>query len=125
MSKFIHEQKNSNQVQTDEFYCMIGLEDFVDNNNNPRLKSESDKKVVAKKIHREDGSTRYSIKYDNGKFVNPISIYGSKQDSTFLDRICKSNDRFKDVNLKVFDMYLRFLRTKNTAWLNNAEREAI
>lgn len=126
MNEFIYEQKLSNNTNsTNEFYSVIGSEDFIDSNNNPRLNSEDDAKVVAKKIYREDGSIRYSIKYDNGKFVNPISIYGSKQDNSFLDRICKSNDKFRDVNLKVFNMYLKFLRTKNTAWLNNAEREAI
>lgn len=125
MSDFIYTNQNMLINNENEFYCISGDEDFKDLKNNPRIKVENDKKVVAKKIYREDGSVRYSIKCDSGKFVNPISIYGSKQDNTFLDRICRSNEKFKEVNLKVFEMYLKFLRTKNTAWLNNAEREAI
>lgn len=127
MSNFIHEQKKivSNSKNENEFYSIIGSQDFLDSKNNPRVSSEDDTKVVAKKIYRDDGSIRYSIKYENGKFINPISIYGSKIENTFLDRICKSNDKFKEVNPKVFEMYLKFLKTKNTAWLNNVERETI
>ncbi len=127
MSNFIHEQKKivTNSKNENEFYSIIGSQDFLDSKNNPRVSLEDDIKVVAKKIYRDDGSIRYSIKYENGKFINPISIYGSKIENTFLDRICKSNDKFKEVNLKVFEMYLKFLKTKNTAWLNNAERETI
>jgi hypothetical protein len=127
MNNFIHEQKKivTNSKNENEFYSIIGSQDFLDSKNNPRVSSEDDIKVVAKKIYRDDGSIRYSIKYENGKFINPISIYGSKVENTFLDRICKSNDKFKEVNLKVFEMYLKFLKTKNTAWLNNVERETI
>jgi hypothetical protein len=127
MNNFIHEQKKivTNSKNENEFYSIIGSQDFLDSKNNPRVSSEDDIKVVAKKIYRDDGSIRYSIKYENGKFTNPISIYGSKVENTFLDRICKSNDKFKEVNPKAFEMYLKFLKTKNTAWLNNVEREII
>jgi len=125
MNNFIHENKKQENSTLNEFYSTIGNEDFIDKNNNPRVSNENDTRVIAKKIYRDDGSLRFSIKCDGGKFVNPFSIYGSKKDNTFLDRVCKSNDKFKEVNLKVFDMYIKFLKTKNTAWLNNAEREAI
>jgi len=31
---------------------------------------------------------------------------------------------FKETNEQVFTKYIKFLKTKNTAWLNNAERES-
>jgi hypothetical protein len=31
---------------------------------------------------------------------------------------------FKETNEVVFNKYINFLRTKNIAWLNNAERES-
>ena len=40
-----------------------------------------------------------------------------------MSKIGKNEYNFSKVNQRVFDMYLNFLRTKNIAWLNNAERE--
>lgn len=121
---FIFEQKIQTQTETSAFYTVVGMEDFLDEDHNPRLSNSDDVKVFAKKIVREDNSVRYSIKIDNrGKAYNPISIYGKETDNNFLDRVCRSNDRFKDVGSKAFYFYLKFLRTKNVAWLHNTERE--
>jgi len=114
----IPEEKN-------ELYSAMGSHDYLDDQNYPRISKENDKRILAKKIRREDGSTKYSIKLtNNGKMENPLSMYGVEKDTTFLDRVCRSNDRFKEVNFKVFDLYINFLKTKNIAWLHNAEREA-
>lgn len=119
----VDNQRNSDA--DNEFYSAIGSHDYLDTNNYPRITKENDKRVLAKKIIREDGSIKYSIKLTNsGKMQNPISMYGVEKDNSFLDRVCRSNDRFKEVNYKVFDLYINFLKTKNIAWLHNAEREA-
>jgi hypothetical protein len=111
--------------KTDQFYSIIGSEDYLDENNCPAIKLENDTRVLAKKTLRKDGSIKYSIKLTNGgKMQNPLSIYGTKKDNNFLDRKCRSNNSFKEVSYKVFDLYMNFLKTKNTAWLHNAEREA-
>lgn len=114
---------NSQVVPTDLF-TISGQEDFLDIDNNPRCNDINSTKVLAKRVHRDDGSIRYCIKLDNrGKLYNPISIYGETKVSSFLDRVCRSQNKYKDVNLKTFEMYIKFLKTKNIAWLNNAERE--
>lgn len=119
----VDNQRNSGA--DNEFYSSMGSHDYLDTNNCPRITQENDKRVLAKKIIREDGSIKYSIKLTNsGKMQNPISMYGIEKDNSFLDRVCRSNDRFKEVNYKVFDLYVNFLKTKNIAWLHNAEREA-
>lgn len=126
MSEFIYQQKN--ELLTDngnEFFTVLGSEDFMDSNSCPRITKDTDNRILAKKIIRDDGSTKYSIKTDaSGKFQNPISMYGIEKSNNFLDRICRSSDKFKEVNMKTFNMYITFLRTKNPAWLHNAEREA-
>ncbi len=112
-------------VEKNEFYSTMGSHDYLDDQNYPRISKENDKRILAKKITREDGSIKYSIKLtNNGKMQNPLSMYGVEKDNTFLDRVCRSNDKFKEVNYKVFDLYINFLKTKNIAWLHNAEREA-
>ena len=108
-----------------EFYTLMGMEDFIDKNNNPRLNEPDNENVFAKKTVRSDGSVRYSARLSKeGKMLNPVSIYGQEINSNFLDRVCRSSGKFKDLNYKAFDMYINFLKTKNAAWLHNAEREA-
>jgi hypothetical protein len=114
--------ESSNQS---EFYSIVGSEEFLDSNSNPRVSNENDTRVLAKKIIRDDGSVKFTIRTNaTGKLQNPVSIYGSEKTNNFLDRVCRSSDKFKEVNMKTFDLYINFLKTKNIAWLNNAEREA-
>ena len=127
MTEYIYnnQKKSIDPTLTSEFYTIIGSQEFLDASANPRVRTEEDVRVLAKKIIREDGSKKYAIKTNaSGKFQNPVSIYGEEHPNNFLDRICRSSDKFKEVNLKVFDLYVHFLQTKNIAWLNNAEREA-
>jgi hypothetical protein len=116
------EDKEINTLLEDEYFTVSGLEDYLDINNNPRVTSPEDNKILAKKVTREDNSTKYSIKIDsNGKIYNPVSMYVDKE--SFLDKVCRGSEKFKEVNFKIFNMYIHFLRTKNLAWINNAERE--
>jgi hypothetical protein len=115
--------KKDNIEEITELYTLIGTESFIDEANKARSKEENNT-VLAKKIIRKNGSIKYTIRLgNNGKFYNPISIYGQEKTHTFLNRICRSNDKFKEVGQKVFSMYLEFLNTKNISLLINAERE--
>ena len=115
--------KQEEKDTTTEYYTIVGSEEFVDDQGYPKIANES-KNTFAKKTTRKNGSMKYSIRLNNsGKLSNPTSVYGQEKDQTFLDKVCRSNDRFKEVNQKVFDLYMNFLKTKNIAYLNNAERE--
>lgn len=128
MNDFIYSSKTNKPSVKEEqnlYFSLKDYADFIDDDNNPRINNENSDKVLAKKILRNDGSYRLHIKLDNnGKLYNPISIYGETKQSSFLDRVCRSQNKFKEVNDKAFNMYLSFLKTKNIAWFNNAEREA-
>lgn len=105
------------------FYTIEDHAEFKDENGNHRLSSDG-QYVYAKKILREDESIKYSVKTDTkGKLFNPISIYGQEKTNNFLDKTCKDT-KFRTVNFKTFEMYIKFLNTKNLSWLHNAEREA-
>lgn len=120
-NKTTHKEHN---LGNEEFFTISGEEDFIDSSGSPRLEKDLAEKVYAKKIIRKDNSYKYLIKLsNNSKLFNPLSIYGIEQDKSFLNRVCRSNKKFKEVNQKAFEWYLKFLRTKNIAWLNNAERE--
>lgn len=125
MQNYIYSPGVDKNSTVNEFYTLSGMEDFIDNNNNPRLNKETDSNIFAKKIVRADSTIRYSLRLSkDGKLYNPMSIYGKENNINFLDRICRASGKFKDVSYKTFDMYVNFLKTKNVAWLHNAEREA-
>lgn len=123
MSECIFSIKKDNKSSLTEYYTLSGNQDFFDENELPRLSSESDK-VYAKKIIREDNSIRYCIRLSlSNKLYDPTSTYGLDKTKSFLDNTVRSEDRFKNVSHKVFDLYTTFLKTKNTSWLYNAQRE--
>jgi uncharacterized protein YigE (DUF2233 family) len=73
-----------------------------------------------------ENKNQYYIKIGiYGKIYNPIGLYSEGKAKKFLSKIGKNEYNFDRVNEKVFNMYLNFLKTKNLAWLNNAERELV
>lgn len=120
----IYNNNNTEQTENVELFTMLGMEDFLDDNQCPQTRID-DKRTYAKKITRNDGTIKYTIKMaPDKKLFNPISPIDKDSNSVFLDKVSRSNDKFRSVNQKTFDWYLKFLSTKNTAWLYNAEREA-
>lgn len=104
------------------YYTMLGDHEFIDNDSRPRSKKES-KLVVAKSISRNSNSKFYIKIGTYGKIFNPMGLFSEGKNEKFIAKIGKKEFEFKEVNQKVFDLYLSFLSTKNLAWLNNAERE--
>lgn len=107
---------------THVFYTLSGQEDDIVEDK--PIKSVEDNEVYAKLLQKKDGTYKHMIRTSaDGKLYNPMSIYGQEKTNDFLDRICKSNDKFKTVNEKAFNWYVQFLSTKNLGWFHNAERE--
>lgn len=120
---FIFSQKPDALIKrSDEYYTIVGDEDFLDEKNNPRL-IEDGKKTLAKKIYTEN-KTKYLIKINtDGRFHNPISVTSKQINaSNFLDKTCKQ-PKFRNVTHETFGMYLNFLKSKNLSWLHNANRK--
>lgn len=91
---------------------------------NHAVRNQEDEKVYAKQIQRKDHSKRYAIrKSSSGQLYNPTSMYGEEEERNFLNRVCRSDDKFMTVNDRTFNLYLQFLNTKNPAYLKNAQRE--
>jgi hypothetical protein len=124
--KSVFDKKTKDTDTIQEFFTLIGMEDFIDEVSTARIKDElSQDKIFAKKITRKNGNIKYMIRLaNNAKLYNPISIYGKEKGNVFLDNVCRSDKKFKEVNEKTFNWYIKFLNTKNISWLNNAERES-
>ena len=77
--------------------------------------------AYAKRVSVEDTVSHY-IKQDKyGNLFNPQGLYSERNESK--NTRYNSTWSFKLVTPKSFDLYLKFLETKNEAWLSNAERE--
>lgn len=113
---------NKTETITDRYYfTVLGKHDFLDESDNPRTNNEKNAYAYYK---NNDGDTQYFIKVGlYGKIYNPIGLYSEGKANKFLSKVGKNEFTFTRVNQKVFDLYVNFLRTKNVAWLNNAERE--
>lgn len=124
MESFIHQHKNKAESSLESvYYGSIKNYDFIDEDNNPRLNKEEDNRVLAKIKTKDNGSQKYLIRLDNLKKIYDPTLDMSENKSTNLFDIDGAEIPFKEVNKKVFGLYLSFLRTMNTSWIRNAERE--
>jgi hypothetical protein len=112
-------------------FTSMGKEDEVDGDGNPLLwdgnykgrvvDAENRPEAYAKRV-RAGRSHKYFVKKGgDGKFYNPLGLYEETRYAT--KRVGLDIYKFKEVPFKAFVLYLKFLKTKNRAWLQNAERE--
>lgn len=127
MSEFIFQQKSQNTRFDDDStrYCIFGSHDVLDSDGYPVVVNTNNKSpILAYKTKKPNGDFKYMVRINyEKKMYNPLSIYGQDKSFKLLDNITRSSIEYKEVNSTAFDFYLRFLSTKNTAWLNKAERE--
>jgi hypothetical protein len=103
-------------------YTLFGQQETLDKEGNPITSKERNTYAYTRSSLK--GKANYYIKVGlHGKVYNPMGLYSEGKANKFMSKIGKNEYNFSKVNQRVFDMYLNFLRTKNIAWLNNAERE--
>jgi len=130
----LHNCFDNNNDNT-KFYGLSGYEDYIDEQANPRIKDPASPHIVAKCIENKKskhfdtntgGYTFYILSTPNNTLFNPIEKYSTINDKRqfhFIDKICKHEWSFKQVNQLIFDKYITFLKTKNVSWLKEAERD--
>lgn len=115
------------------FYTTLQYQDFVDDNDNSRSSTENSK-VFAKAI--KNGLSRdmtksggqffkYYVRCSSNKTLyDPFPKYSTSDNKqSFIDKVCKSETSYREVTSSVFDKYLNYLKTENTQWLKNAQKE--
>jgi hypothetical protein len=115
------------------FYTTLQYQEFVDDQENSMVKNEG-AKVFAKSVkagyskditNTNPKYNRYYVRIEaNKKLYDPFPKYSvSDNRASFIDKVCKSNNSYKEVTESVFNMYLNYLRTENVQWYNKAQRE--
>lgn len=104
-------------------YTIIGKQDRLENSF-PVLDDDENAKAEDKDIaYAKTGKngTRFFIKTNGSQLIDPLGIYNEK------DLYKKIGDvtiwRWKEVNHKVFKMYIQYLKTKNQVHYRQASRE--
>lgn len=116
-------QKQQQDTSTYQRFTLFGQHENLDGDGNPVTSKEKNTYAYVK-TNKTTDKQNYFIKVGlYGKIYNPIGLYSEGKANKFLSKVGKNEYNFSKVNQRVFDMYLNFLRTKNIAWLNNAERE--
>jgi len=122
-SFIFHQTPQQEDKRVVDYFTLLGNNDWVDDDGRPRA-NEENQFTVAKIVQVNKNPPKYYIKVGAyGKIYNPIGLYSEGRNTKFLSKIGKKEFEYTEVNQRVFDMYATFLKTKNMAWLNNAERE--
>lgn len=123
--------KISNIDGISEYYTLLGNHDFIDEDGFPRITDPTSKNIFAKclrnKMTKSFGSYNqfrfYIILSPDNKPFNPLPKETISDGNKFINKVCKDPVTFKEVNQTVFQKYLEFLKSKNTRWITDIERE--
>jgi len=126
---------SDNKYET-KLYTLPTFATFTDEDDNPRLSIDNDKvfaKAVKNKLSKNFnepnrvGFSYYIKAQPNRILYNPQEFYSidssNKSTFSFINKICKNELVFQEVPESVFNKYINYLRTSNTKWLTDAQRE--
>ena len=126
----INKDKDPEELERKEtVYTMIGNQDYVENEY-PCLELTSTEAEESPDAHAMSIEIGNRVKYyakrgRHGKLFNPIGMYSEGMASKRLGHAGKLEWRFIEIKKRAFEFYRDFLKTRNLAYLNNAERELL
>jgi hypothetical protein len=122
------DKKVSEPTREETVYTMKGDEDYLNNGGYPCLdiamdEAQQNDKAYAIKVCIDEKETYYAKLGTYGRLFNPVGLYSEGTSSQDLKHAGRPRWMLQEVDKKVFDFYVDFLRTKNPSYLHNAERE--
>ena len=109
------------QEQQAFFYTIFGKHDWLDDEGFPRLDVEG-ADTYAKSMTGNERTKFFVKRGRHGRLYNPIGLYSEGTANKQLRHAGKPEWEFREATEKTFNFYIKFLKTKNSAWLSNAER---
>ena len=130
-SFIINKDKEPDELPLVHVYTFSGEQDFFDDDGFPMIDLGEDfdddffqeEDAYAIKISKGRKINYYVKRGKYGKLFNPIGMYSEGRKGQQMRHAGRPEWRFEPTNEKIFNYYINFLKTKNSAWLNNAERE--
>tara|TARA_R110000796_G_scaffold1193_3_gene4665 strand:+ start:1807 stop:2187 length:381 start_codon:yes stop_codon:yes gene_type:complete len=122
----INEDKIEERSRTVDVFTISGKQTEKDSEGFPMLDEDQEDHhdAHAKKITTGSRIKYYVKRGRYGKLYNPIGMYSEGTSKKQVRHAGRPEWEFKETNEDVFRKYINFLRTKNTAWLHNAERDS-
>ena len=127
----INKEKTKKKAKRTEIvYTITGKQEYLENDQYPCIKLDAEKAqespdAFAIKITVGKRTKYYAKRGKHGRLYNPIGMFSEGMAQKRLGHAGKLEWRFTEVGEKVFNFYRNFLRTKNIAYLHNAERELL
>jgi hypothetical protein len=117
-----------------KYYTTLQYQEYEDENENS-CRNMDDSKVFAKILKTGQGKNitntgglynKFYIRtHPNRKLYDPFPKYSITDNiDSFVDKVCKSDNVYKQVTERVFNMYLNFLKTESSQWYIKAQRES-
>lgn len=116
-----------------KYYTTLQYQEYQDEDEN-YCRNTDDSKVFAKVLKTGQSKhitnftglyNKFYIRvYPDKKLYDPFPKYSiTDHKNSFVDKICKSENVYKQVTERVFNMYLNFLKTESFQWYTKAQRE--
>lgn len=118
INHYENKDKSSDEIS---YFTLKDFSSITDKDNNFIPSDfDIDSRFAKRKISANE--KHYFIRVDNtGKLFNPLSYKPEIKNNRVIIKMSQANNFIK-VSEDVFNTYLKFLRTKNELWLNQAER---
>ncbi len=132
MSEFVINNKNQkDDTLSVKAYTFWGMHETEDSQGFPMLDLQDDDdiftipNVYAAEVSKGAKTTYYVKRGKYGKLYDPIGMYSEGTQKNQMRHAGKPEWSLQTTSKLVFDQYTKYLKTKNSAWLNNAEREVV
>lgn len=117
-NRFYTNQEHSEFLDSSGFYRS--------ENDNEYVFAKALKDKLSKSITNKNKNYSYYIKASPNKVLyDARKLYTIEPtvDKNFINNTCKNDQTFIQVSEAIFNKYINFLKTGNTQWLNQAQRE--
>jgi hypothetical protein len=121
------------QPKQNQYYTTLQYQEYEDEYENS-LRNKDDDKVFAKELvaglNRDvrevnPTNTKYYIRFDGKNPHDPFPLYTINTDKrSYIDKVCKSTNTYKQVTKDIFDLYLTYLKTENPRYYKSVQRES-
>jgi len=125
-----HDKTDPPAERIENIYTITGKQDYIDSDKYPCLNMDSEtaqESANAYAIEITIGKhTKYYVKRGKyGRIFNPIGMFMEGMATKRLGHAGRLEWKFQEISERAFNFYKDFLKTRNVAYLNNAERELL
>jgi len=120
--------KEPKRIET--VYTVTGQQDYLEEDKYPCIKIDAETakespNAFAMQITIGKRTKYYAKRGRHGRLYNPVGMFSEGRAAKRLGHAGRLEWRFIEIGERAFRFYRNFLRTKNIAYLHNAERELL